>query len=113
MKLSADQLAILKKVSSAPVSYEGLTEADKNVLKYLSKMKYVRIESISVSRTAPGFFGLSSEPISASITEKGKSFLATLEDDDLRYKQTKLRANISLGVSILAVVIAILTLIIK
>lgn len=113
MKLSDDQLAMLRKTAEEPVSYEGLTDADRIVLKYLASKKFVQIKSVSRSYDHDGVFQSTATPVSASITEEGKAFLATLDSEDLRNRQTRYRANASLIISGLALLIAVLTFIVK
>lgn len=110
IKLSEDQLAMLKRCLNSVVVYEDLSDADRQIIKFLAKSGYVRLKSRSETHSNDYVFAIKSVPISASITEEGKAFLATIEQDDFRFRKTNNLARFSLIVSGIATLISLIAL---
>lgn len=111
MKLSKEQLDLLKQSDQRPIVYEGLSQSERDSLSYLSELGYVSIEmALDPHQSNNGVVSLGSTPASASITEKGKAFLATDMEDNLRFQKTNRLATIALILSGIAIIVSIIAL---
>lgn len=108
--LDEDQLSLLKKLTAiSKINITDLTPEDIKTYQHLEKIGYVCIEQHS---TGVNYHGNPRpvELVSVSISERGKSFLASLEIDNTRYKHPYIVSIISLVISALALLLAALSL---
>ena len=98
-RLSKSQLEILRSLDKEHISFDDIQ--DRSAFNFLCEQgcAFYVIETID-KRDVPAY---------AAITEHGKSYLATIDDEDKKYAQTRCLAVWALAISIISVLFTGLT----
>lgn len=107
--LTKNQIKVLRKCS-APVSFQSLSSSEQSICLYLSDLGFVTLNKEYVDDHSDSYFQLALEIRDVTITEPGRSFLAGVEDYELRFRKQYRLDIFAVAISAGALVISIIAL---
>lgn len=109
-RLSPDQLLVLQKLNNENIHYESFSESEKEIVRFLNSQRYIKIHTIPKSHSSNGVLRLHYVNADVMITEEGKAYLATVQEDDSRFTKTFRIDYLSLAVAIVALIFSAIAL---
>ena len=109
-RLSTEQLLVLQKLNNETIHYESFSESEKEILRFLKSRRYIKIHTNPESHSSNGVQRMYFVNSNVMITEEGKAYLATVDEDDSRFTKTFRIDYLSLAVAIVALIFSAIAL---